>query len=375
MAVALTEVTQRTEAPESVPVTLVDCDVHPAPAGKQELLQFMPKRWHYLEKVPVGVPYRLDVVNDGARVDARPKDFALGMAGANPELFRRQLLEEAGVDFAVLIYHTSQNPPAPDADAARCSAINEWMAAYWLERYNDHGRYRGSIRLPMHNPGAAVAELDRWADHPGFVQAMAVGSYSPAFGHPAYEPIFRVAAERGLPFAIHPANWPIVDPSPVGPWTYFFEWHSQAAPTAYTSHLASMVCNGLFERLPDLKVVFVEGGLSWSHALANHLDRCWVRLKAEVPALTLAPSEYLGRQTYFSTQPAEEPQNPAALVQILNRMGGRDRVMFSTDYPHFDYDDPRTALPRAMDDDLRRKIMSETACALYGLPRTRAVAA
>src|ERR1700677_27755 len=112
MAVALTEVTQRTEAPESVPVTLVDCDVHPAPAGKQELLQFMPKRWHYLEKVPVGVPYRLDVVNDGARVDARPKDFALGMAGANPELFRRQLLEEAGVDFAVLIYHTSQNPPA-----------------------------------------------------------------------------------------------------------------------------------------------------------------------------------------------------------------------------------------------------------------------
>ncbi len=362
-----------TQGERAVPVRIVDCDVHPMPAGN-ELLQFLPAQWHHTEKPDTRVPFRVDHVNNGSRVDARPTvGEEVGRAGSDPRLFERQLLGEAGVDLAVLIYHSHRNLPHPDADAARCSAINEWLAALWLGDYNGHGRYRGSLRVPMHSPAAAVAEIHRWADNPNFVQVIAVASYAPAFGHPMYEPILRAAAECGLPVAVHPTGNFSPEGTPYGPQTYHFEWHALAFPYPYIAHLTSLVCNGVFERIPDLKFVMVEGGVSWSHALGNHLDKNWDLLHGEVPELTLAPSEYLRRQVLFTSQPIEEPRDDASLLQVYEEIGAESRLMFSTDYPHWDYDDPKLALPR-MPEQLRRRVMAETACELYGLPRTRPVA-
>lgn len=42
-----------------------------------------------------------------------------------------------------------------------------------------------------------------------------------------------------------------------------------------------------------------------------------------------------------------------------------DRVMFSSDYPHWDIDSPAKALPAAMPADMRAKIMGDNAARLY----------
>jgi predicted TIM-barrel fold metal-dependent hydrolase len=44
--------------------------------------------------------------------------------------------------------------------------------------------------------------------------------------------------------------------------------------------------------------------------------------------------------------------------------------MFSSDYPHWDYDDPATALPKSVPPDLRRQIMCDNAIGLYGFAPT-----
>lgn len=364
----------RTAGAERVPVRIVDTDVHPMMRSLQDLKAYLPSRWHHLLRYHTLTPIRIDAINNGTRVDARPDDGS--PAGSDPALMERQLLDEAGVDFAVLLYHTLGSLPDPEADAAWTAAINEWQASTWLGDFNDHGRYRGSIRVPAHNPAAAVAEIERWGDNPNFVQVLLVHPYQPAFGHPLYEPIWRAAAERGLPVAVHVSVGELGATQflhPCGHPTFMFEWHTGSYPAAYAAHVASLVCGGVFERLPELRFVMVEGGISWSFALANHLDRNWRLLRSEVPDLKLAPSEYLRRNVMFTTQPVEEAYDSRdAVIQVWEQLDAGRRLMFSSDYPHWDFDDPALSLPR-MPRELKSRIMAETACELYGLPRERVV--
>jgi hypothetical protein len=42
-----------------------------------------------------------------------------------------------------------------------------------------------------------------------------------------------------------------------------------------------------------------------------------------------------------------------------------DRLMFATDYPHWDFDAPDQAFPVRLPPDLERAVMTENARALY----------
>ncbi len=112
--------------------------------------------------------------------------------------------------------------------------------------------------------------------------------------------------------------------------------------TALQSVLTSLVFEGVFERFPKLKVILVEGGFAWAPPLMWRLDREWQRHKGEVPHVKRPPSEYVREHFWFTTQPIEEPETNTHLLDTL-RWIGPDRLMFSTDYPHWDFDDPRFA--------------------------------
>ncbi len=109
-----------------------------------------------------------------------------------------------------------------------------------------------------------------------------------------------------------------------------------------------MIMEGIFERLPELKVVLIECGFGWLPALGWRLDKHWKRLKDEVPHLKMAPSEYIKKHFWVTTQPMEETENPDHLLEVMNWIG-MDRIMFSSDYPHWDFDDPFVSLPPTLD--------------------------
>ena len=61
-------------------------------------------------------------------------------------------------------------------------------------------------------------------------------------------------------------------------------------------------------------------------------------------------------------------ERPADLRQLLADLAMDDRILFATDYPHWDFDNPEVVLPRALGDDIRARIFAANASSLYGIP-------
>ena len=126
-----------------------------------------------------------------------------------------------------------------------------------------------------------------------------------------------------------------------------------------------MVVEGLFEELPGLKVVMVEAGFAWLPALAWRLDRNWRVLRSETPHLKMAPSEYIRRNIWLTTQPMEEPDERTDLLDTIGWIGW-DRLLFATDYPHWDFDDPAQALPAGVGAADRERFFIGNAREVFG---------
>ncbi len=123
---------------------------------------------------------------------------------------------------------------------------------------------------------------------------------------------------------------------------------------------------GVFEHFPGLRIALIEGGFAWVPALAWRLDRAWERSRDEVPYVKRRPSEYIREHFWYTTQPVEEPERPQDILDTI-RWIGEDRLMFSTDYPHWDFDDPRFTFKVKLPEALHRQIFRENARTLYRL--------
>ena len=138
-------------------------------------------------------------------------------------------------------------------------------------------------------------------------------------------------------------------------------------PQSFQAQVISLVCEGVFEAFPRLKIVLIEGGFAWLPSLMWRLDMSWQRLKAEAPHLRRLPSEYIRDHFWFTTQPMEEPPVRGHFRRLLDQLDMNDRLMFATDYPHWDFDSPAHAVPEKLPPDLEAKIMAGNARALYRL--------
>ena len=87
-------------------------------------------------------------------------------------------------------------------------------------------------------------------------------------------------------------------------------------------------------------------------------------LRQSVPWLTEMPSAIMRRHLRLSTQPIEKPDNPEYLLQMLDMLGSDAMLVYASDYPHWDFDDPFAAL-RRLPDDLKRRIYRENALATF----------
>jgi uncharacterized protein len=360
-----TEVRERAVA-EPLPVRrgMVDVDVHPGPAHPDEVRAYMDMPWRDRYRGDRRTFYRHPV--HGSREDSITP--GVGPECSDPDLMRRQLIDQYGMGYVILLMRTFCNiHPDPDYAAAIATAFNSWLADTWLSAHNPDGVFKGSITIAQQDPLLAAAEIDRCAGHPHIVQVtMDSGARFP-FGNRFYYPIYEACVRHDLPISVHPGTEGMgINHQPTPGWpTHYIEWHSGMS-LAFEAHIISLITEGVFERFPTLRFVLVEGGVAWLAPLMWRLDSYWKALRAEVPWVKRKPSEYLLDHLRLGTQPLERPDDDRHLLQLFEMMDAKHLLMFSSDYPHWDFDSPERAFPK-LADDVREAIFSGNARALYRL--------
>ncbi len=340
----------------------VDTDVHQA---LPDLMPFLPRHWRdRWQSTGLGTSTGYANPRGVQRRDAQPPNG--GPAASDPLFLISDHLNRFRIDYAVLTGPFVLPLGAdPDYLNAIASAVNDATIADWL---GVSQRFRGSILVNADDPPAAAREICRLGDRPDMVQVLMAGTTRQPCGQRPYRVLYEAAAERDLPIALHPGAEGAglaAPPTPVGWPSRYMEWHN-ILPLTAMAQLNSLVCEGVFVTFPTLRVVIIEAGLSWLPQLMWRMDKNYKALRDTAPWLTRLPSEYVEEHVRLTTQPLEEPERPQYLEQTLAMMDAARTVMFSSDYPHWDNDNP-DLLFRRLDPQLRARIMGGTAAELYGL--------
>lgn len=341
----------------------VDCDVHHTPADISALFPYLSPRWsdycveHGVTSLapayyPSGSPL-------SARPDARE---GTGPPGSDPQTLRAHVLDAPGAEVAILnCLYGIQPIHNEDWAVAMAAALNDWQADRWLDA---DARLRASLVVPPQNPVRAAEEIDRLASHPGFVQVLLLAFSDQPLGRRSQWPVYEAAARHGLPVAIHPGVAGANPPTPAGWPSYAIEDYA-AASAAMQSQLVSLVCEGVFQKYPALRVVLLESGVSWLPSLLWRLDKNWKGLRREIPWVDRPPSEVVRDHVHLSVAPFDGPPDPAAVLRLVEQIGSADLLLHASDYPHWHHRDPEQSLLRHLSAAEREQVLRGNAMRLY----------
>jgi len=269
-------------------------------------------------------------------------------------------MDEAGIEFAVLSATVPgvQAEPEPERSVGLARRTNDRLAEEVRRRPD---RYGGFAALPLQDPVAAAAELERAVTQLGLAGAMVNGH---TLGHyldeTRFDPFWEAAESLGAPIYLHPTD-------PVGQPAMFagrpelngavWSWTVEGA-----THALRLIFGGTLRRFPRLRLILGHMG----ETLPAVLWRIDNRARA-VAGRDLDREEtpsWLFRRNFWITTTGV--CDPAALMTAIANVG-EDRVMFSVDYP---YESGRvaTAFVEAapLSEAVRRKVCRENAAALLG---------
>ncbi|WAH97577.1 amidohydrolase family protein [Arthrobacter sp. MMS18-M83] len=350
---------------------IVDCDVHPMARTTEDFYAYLTADWrrHFEERGVRTYARARDRYNhpaDTQRLDAYPADG--GPAGSDPELVIERHLDPYGITTALLLPQQPYGTTAwGDIDAANAfvNATNDYFVETWINR---DPRFGLAITVSPHDPAQAAAEIRRHAGTPGVV-AVQLLVMERMLGDSWYNPIYEAAVEAGLPIAVHQSGSEgcyTFSQGPAGgvPRSYG-ERHSVLTQVG-AANVADLIVNGTFEMFPSLKVIFVEWGFSWLPSLMNRLDLFWERDPGAALRIQKKPSEYIREHITFTTQPLDEVETQAELDALFSPAGVSDVLLFSSDYPHYDTDDPFFVLHNKIPERLRRAVCYENALGVFG---------
>ena len=340
----------------------IDCDIHPAVPNLKALLPYLEDHWrdmtlqrgmHELDSIayPLNAPLT-------SRPDWRP---ASGKAASDLDALRAQALAPFGTSLAICnCLYGVQLLFSEDMAAGFARAVNDWIKHEWLDR---EPRLRASIVVPVQNPEMAVEEIERCAGDRRFVQVLMLVAGEKPLGRRHFWPIYAAAERHGLPIGIHASSGYRYPVTPVGWSSYHLEDYANQA-TAFQSQLTSLICEGVFTKFPELRVVLLESGFTWLPAYLWRLTKYWRGLRMEIPWVDRSPTEIVRDRVRLTIQPVDAPPQPDQFMRLLDHMGSDELLLFSTDYPHWQFDGD-AVLPEGLSPELTHKILIDNPLKTY----------
>ena len=252
-----------------------------------------------------------------------------------------------------------------DYAAALARAYNAWLSD---RRPHKSEGLVGVIVIAPQDPEASPREVERYAEEADIGGIyLPIAGVDPLYGNRRYDPIYKAAQNADLPVLLHSveAVFPTF-PFQLQGFETSMARHTIAHPFAIMANLVSMMNTGVPVGFPRLRIGFMEAGVSWVPFMMYRLDKEYTERRREVPFLDERPSAYLKR-FYYGTQPIEEPEPMRDLVTLINLFDGENSVMFASDWPHHDFDQPSKFLQAPFSPEAKRKILGGNAIRFFRL--------
>lgn len=277
-------------------------------------------------------------------------------------------MDHLNVDKSIQLSHLVLLTDKISADDDRISEFARGYVRYARDTFldPDDGVYT-LAPIPYEDEQASLEILDMVADDPGFVGAYLItpGSQLP-LGNRKYEPIYERCERLDLPCVFHSAGADI-DSNKFPGYETMLATHTLGFLEHNMEQLTSLIAQGIPEKYPDLDMAFMECGVTWLASYLTRFDNNYLKRPEEAPHLTRKPSEY-AKEMYFGTQPFESNADPALLEGVFNVMDGANSFMYSSDWPHWDYDRPSmiTDLPFLSEEE-KADVLGRNAEELFGI--------
>ncbi len=294
-------------------------------------------------------------------------------AGMRDPAARLPDMDLEGIDVSVLYgttiaFHANSTDDWRYADAL-CRAWNDWAAEYCAAAPE---RLKFAALVAMGEARAAAEEAERAVRERGAVGVTVMPNHlGRSLDQTFFDPLYSALQRLDVPLCVHGMTGSSPYFTCLGRHDNWLITHAMSFPMGLIHALASVVCGGVLERFPTLRVAFLEGGCGWLPFFMDRLDEHVEKLPSLVPWLTKSPSEHIrGGRVYITCEPEEDLAYPISRV-------GEDMIMYASDYAHWDCEFPHSATKIAERDELtptqKDKILRENALRFYGLSVPAAV--
>jgi hypothetical protein len=243
--------------------------------------------------------------------------------------FRLADMDKEGIHVSVVFPTIFLVYPLADSGSlvrAMCRSYNEWISQKCGET---GGRIRWVAAVPLPDVEGAVEELGR-AKGLGASGVLVLGTAGAMLLDDVHlDPFYAAAEKLALPICVH-VGWsypPLTE-------LYTNVYVSLATPFVLPIFMAftSILCGGVLDRYPKLRVGFFEAGVEWVPYWLDRLERFFRQppggsKREDLPARN--PREYVDEgRIYFSCELDEK--RIGETVQII----GEECILYASDLPH-----------------------------------------